>query len=164
MIFQQYRGQANFEIGIKFTSILFWQIFKNILPKSNFFFFLQKLETNSQYWQTRLIFISHKTRFCAEVGNPPIYKIKGSGCRQEGWLHRLKSSVVSISFCRQIVRWRLTSSTIIVSFRIVSCYHIGLLVFLGFGASEAAFLNILLTFTNPSSLLLLMEEFYIALK
>jgi len=52
----------------------------------------------------------------------------------------------------------------IISFRIVSCYHTGLVVFLGFDASEAAFLKILLTCTPSSSLLRLMEEFYIGFK
>jgi hypothetical protein len=62
MIYQQCRDQTNFEIGIKFAIILFWQTFKNILPKSKF---LQQLETKSQLWETHFIFIAHKTRFCA---------------------------------------------------------------------------------------------------
>ena len=59
------------------------------------------------------------------------------------------------------------NTTKIISFRIVSCYHIVLVVFLGggdFDASEAAFLKILLTCTPSSSLLRLMEEFYIGFK
>jgi len=52
----------------------------------------------------------------------------------------------------------------IIYFRIVSCYHTGLVVFLGFDASESAFLKILLTCTPSSSLLRLMEEFYIGFK
>jgi len=78
MIYQQRRDQANYEIGINFANILFWQTFKNILLKSNF---LQQLETKLQLWETRFIFIAHKTRFCAEVGYPPYCKIKVSGCR-----------------------------------------------------------------------------------
>jgi hypothetical protein len=76
MICQQCGGQANFEIGINSAIILFWQTFKNILPKNNF---LKQLEIKSQLLETRFIFIAHKTRFYAEVGNPPFCKIKVSG-------------------------------------------------------------------------------------